>query len=115
MALGYGPSDERHPARPQDAEPSIHDWGEIGHCGFFVLRDLITLSVKTKETTMPKLTIPLACSICHLPCEPWHPGSTGYGHNAWPINEGRCCNACNALKVIPARIAMLPKAHDPHD
>ena len=30
--------------------------------------------------------------------------SDGYGHNAAPVAEGRCCSDCNSLKVIPARI-----------
>tara|TARA_B000000609_G_scaffold12790_1_gene7924 strand:- start:181 stop:360 length:180 start_codon:yes stop_codon:yes gene_type:complete len=29
------------------------------------------------------------------------------GHNAEPIAEGRCCDACNAMEVIPARIAEM--------
>lgn len=28
----------------------------------------------------------------------------GYGNNARPINDGRCCNACNSQIVIPRRI-----------
>lgn len=32
---------------------------------------------------------------------------TGYGNNAHPVAEGRCCDICNASKVIPARIAKL--------
>ncbi len=40
------------------------------------------------------------CSICHRPY-------TGFGNNAWPINDGRCCDKCNTLVVIPARIADL--------
>ena len=32
----------------------------------------------------------------------------GYGNNPWPIKkEGRCCDMCNANKVIPARLEML--------
>lgn len=27
------------------------------------------------------------------------------GHNAEPVKKGRCCNFCNATKVIPARLA----------
>jgi len=52
------------------------------------------------------------CSICedkvdlHL-----HP-ITGeiywnQGHNAEPINDGRACDTCNDLVVIPARIKLL--------
>jgi hypothetical protein len=36
------------------------------------------------------------CSICQ---RDYH----GYGHNAYPINEGRCCDGCNTLVII-ARI-----------
>lgn len=51
---------------------------------------------------------PPRCSICDGPQDPW-PGGYGYGNNAWPINNGRCCNACNDLMVIPARLAQLSK------
>lgn len=37
------------------------------------------------------------CSICLMEYE-------GYGHNAAPINEGRCCEQCNNSNVIPARV-----------
>lgn len=37
------------------------------------------------------------CSICG---EPYF----GFGNNAQPVNDGRCCNECNSLYVIPARI-----------
>ena len=39
----------------------------------------------------------LKCSICLMEY-------TGYGHNATPINEGRCCEQCNSSNVIPARV-----------
>ena len=26
------------------------------------------------------------------------------GHNAAPLGDGRCCDTCNMIKVIPARI-----------
>lgn len=35
---------------------------------------------------------------------------TLYGNNPWPLADGedkRCCNPCNALKVIPARLRLL--------
>jgi hypothetical protein len=41
------------------------------------------------------------CSICHQPYD-------GFGHNADPF-PGRCCNACNDIHVIPARIARMRK------
>ena len=26
------------------------------------------------------------------------------GHNADPVSEGRCCDLCNDVKVLPARL-----------
>ena len=40
------------------------------------------------------------CSICLLPY-------TGYGHNAQPVNDGRCCNACNQSHVMSARMGVM--------
>ena len=32
----------------------------------------------------------------------------GYGHNPAPLaDEGRCCDACNATLVIPARLSAI--------
>jgi DNA-directed RNA polymerase subunit RPC12/RpoP len=42
----------------------------------------------------------LICSICQKEYE-------GYGNNAEPVNEGRCCDHCNSTVVIPARIHRL--------
>lgn len=42
------------------------------------------------------------CVICHKPFE-------GYGNNAEPVAEGRCCDECNAKVVIPARIEEMNK------
>ena len=47
------------------------------------------------------------CCLCGEPCEPWHPGSTGYGHNPEPLGNrstDRCCMECNETKVIPERM-----------
>lgn len=38
------------------------------------------------------------CSICGGPLE------NEWGNNAQPVNEGRCCNVCNEVEVIPARL-----------
>ncbi len=40
------------------------------------------------------------CSICNNKI-------TGFGNNAEPVNNGRCCDTCNFTKVIPARLEML--------
>ncbi len=37
------------------------------------------------------------CSICGKPYEE-------YGNNAQPVNDGKCCDVCNATIVIPRRI-----------
>ena len=44
---------------------------------------------------MEKNTVKI-CSICGKPY-------MGYGNNAAPINDGRCCDECNG-KVVMARI-----------
>jgi len=32
----------------------------------------------------------------------------GWGNEPWPIkNDGRCCDTCNSLIVLPARIMAL--------
>lgn len=45
---------------------------------------------------------PYVCSICHEQ-------SNGYGNNAWPINDSRCCDFCNTTVVIPARIRSMTR------
>ena len=51
---------------------------------------------------MPKNEIKI-CSICQS-------GYTGWGNNAEPVNDGRCCNKCNAVVVIPARLTQIYNA-----
>jgi hypothetical protein len=41
---------------------------------------------------------PRVCSICG-------DNYDGFGNNAYPVNDGRCCNVCNATQVVPIRIA----------
>ena len=31
----------------------------------------------------------------------------GGGHNAEPVAEGRCCDQCNTMEVIPARLQQI--------
>ena len=35
--------------------------------------------------------------------------SVGYGNNPQPINEGVCCDSCNAHYVLPARMKQIIK------
>lgn len=48
----------------------------------------------------------LICTICERPIEEDPPG-WAYGHNAQPVNAGRCCSDCNYMFVIPARVQQL--------
>ena len=43
----------------------------------------------------------MKCSICNIKHE------DEYGHNAQPINNGRCCSVCNIEVVIPTRIKLF--------
>jgi hypothetical protein len=40
------------------------------------------------------------CAICG-----W--AYTGFGNDAQPINNGRCCDRCNAERVIPERVRRM--------
>jgi len=40
------------------------------------------------------------CSICGI-------RYLGHGHNAQPVNNGRCCDMCNTTHVIRARLSQL--------
>lgn len=41
----------------------------------------------------------MKCVICKAKYE-------GYGNNAMPIIEGRCCNDCDGRLVVPLRIKL---------
>ena len=45
------------------------------------------------------------CSICRLDIDVQE-GGWDDGHNAQPINDGRCCTQCNSRVVIPARLGI---------
>jgi hypothetical protein len=45
------------------------------------------------------------CSICNRPIDAR--GSWKLGHNAQPINDGRCCTECNDMIVVPVRIQRI--------
>ena len=48
----------------------------------------------------------LICSICNEEIGVEFGGWAG-GHNAEPINNGRCCRDCNDMTVIPERIRRM--------
>lgn len=63
----------------------------------------------TTGTSGPQV---LSCSICSKPILPEY-GWSG-GHNAQPVNDGRCCSDCNTKVVVPMRIQrMLAKRSPP--
>jgi hypothetical protein len=43
------------------------------------------------------------CSICGKPIAVNAAGWAG-GNNAEPVNDGRCCDICNDMVVLPRRI-----------
>ena len=45
------------------------------------------------------------CSICEEIISPDLDGWDG-GHNAEPINSGKCCGFCNTRIVLPTRIVL---------
>ena len=52
---------------------------------------------------MPRINLKtnnMQCTICKFTI-------TGYGHNADPVAEGKCCDVCNFGKVIPARVEAM--------
>jgi hypothetical protein len=53
----------------------------------------------------------LTCSICQGPIEHVGYGVHAWtqGHNAEPVNSGRCCGHCNATVVIPARLRSIQR------
>jgi hypothetical protein len=53
----------------------------------------------------------MKCSICYGDVDEQKlPNGEVYwseGHNAWPVNDGRCCTRCNDSVVIRARINQM--------
>ena len=51
----------------------------------------------------------MKCSICGKEIDrKYHNGKMFWdrGHNAEPVNSGRCCDKCNANVVIPTRLGI---------
>ena len=46
------------------------------------------------------------CSICKEPIEVTSFG-WAEGNDAWPVNDGRCCDTCDMSVVLTARINMM--------
>lgn len=56
----------------------------------------------------------LTCSICQKDVEPQRDADGvvywTQGHNAEPVNNGRCCDDCNYTVVLPARMNGIRRA-----
>lgn len=39
------------------------------------------------------------CVICEVEMK-----DSDWGHNAWPVADGQCCDQCQRDQVLPARI-----------
>jgi len=47
------------------------------------------------------------CCLCGKETKGWDKEGK-YGNNHYPLKtKGKCCNKCNAKKVIPARLGMV--------
>ncbi len=49
----------------------------------------------------------MKCSICTKKIKACKITGWNKGNNAEPVNNGRCCNTCNTLIVIPSRLRRL--------
>ena len=76
---------------------------------------------KGKEITMkkdnPMKIVELKCSICEEKIDEQVIKNTKQvywteGHNAEPVNSGRCCSRCNAKVVIPKRMENMGLSKD---
>lgn len=55
----------------------------------------------------------IRCSICKRRIDIELISGWTQGNNAQPINAGRCCNDCNAMFVIPERLARMIRKEPP--
>lgn len=44
------------------------------------------------------------CVICEVEIGIQADWPNNWGHNAWPVAEGQCCDQCQRDQVLPARI-----------
>lgn len=64
------------------------------------IKNVINKSVEKISKTIDK-ALETTCCLCGCELE-------GYGNNPYPVSkEGRCCDVCNDIVVIPARIGAL--------
>ena len=49
----------------------------------------------------------MICSICEITKI-----EDRFSHNAEPVTDGRCCDACNLMVVVPRRISDMKKIEE---
>jgi hypothetical protein len=68
------------------------------------------LAIEPDEAGLISLAFGYATQIVEAPaCELCDGAIIGYGHNAYPIARGRCCDACNP-QVVARRIELCREA-----
>ena len=60
---------------------------------------MIKKKANAQSRVMDDKPVPQLCAICFMPFD-------GFGNNASPVNEGKCCDRCNLSIVVPARITI---------
>jgi hypothetical protein len=60
------------------------------------------VSVARAVALVGRMKMVAKCCICKAKIE-------GFGNNAEPIKTGICCDECNTIKVIPARLGLKQK------
>ena len=91
--------------RVEKIKEEDYDFWFLIHCTEEEAKDL--LYDPTNECVKPEIEESVnnaqICSICGIEYD-------GYGNNAEPINDGRCCDECNLSKVIPARLGLMKES-----
>ena len=91
--------------RVEKIKEEDYDFWFVIHCTEEEAKDL--LYDPTNECVKPEVEESVnntqICSICGKEYD-------GYGNNAEPINDGRCCDECNLSKVIPARLGLMKES-----
>jgi hypothetical protein len=94
-------------ATRKEAEANVHDlsmrWTLVRDTRVVESDDPVNYQyIDGKLVALPEPEPALKCSICEGPIEVH--GTWTRGHNAEPVNSGRCCDGCNSQVVVPRRI-----------
>jgi len=107
-ALGHGLIVRRGAGRPSNAEhyaPLCFEmWRRTGDPTALVLAARYLLNVAARRGLLQvagkEEQAQAKCSVCGDEYR-------GYSNNAWPMNDGTCCDDCNEAAVIPARVRSI--------